>query len=336
MEVYENRNNVMAKAIAVFTSGGDAPGMNASIRAAVRVGISEGFDVYGICRGYEGMIHNDFVPLTARSVSNIIQRGGTILRTARSDEFMTPEGRKKAAANLVARGITGLIGIGGDGTFHGLLELAKIWPGQIIGVPGTIDNDLYGSAYTIGFETAVNTALEAIDRIRDTADSHDRFFLVEVMGRWAGYLALAVTIAGGAEQVILPEQGMDTQAIARQLEEGRKQGKTSGIVVVSERGKEGAVYEIAEALELAGSCCKYRVTILGHIQRGGSPCAKDRILATKLGAYAVKALQEGQTGVMTGEIAGKLVLTPLEQTWTRKKDKPLDDFLLSIIPALSK
>ena len=324
----------MSKSIAVFTSGGDAPGMNAAIRAVVRVGLSDGFQVFGIQRGYEGMIWDAFVPMNQRSVSNIIQKGGTILRTARSDEFMTDEGRKKAATNLNRHGIDGLVGIGGDGTFHGLVELVKIWPGQIIGVPGTIDNDLYGSDFTIGFETAVNTALDAIDRLRDTADSHDRFFLVEVMGRWAGYLALAVTIAGGAEEVILPEQQGDIPTIARMLEQGRAKGKTSGIVVVSERGKEGAVYEIAQELE-KNSRCKYRVTILGHVQRGGSPCSRDRVLATKLGAYSVKAIAEGKTGVMVGEMAGKLVCVPLEETWTRKKEKPLDQFLLQILPALS-
>ncbi len=325
----------MGKSLAVLTSGGDAPGMNAAIRAIVRVGISDGFEVYGVIRGLQGLIDDNFIPMNSRSVSNIIQRGGTIIHTARSDEFMTPEGRRKAAANLSKKGITGLIGIGGDGTFHGLVELAKCWPGQIVGVPGTIDNDLYGSDYTIGYPTAINTALEGIDRLRDTADSHDRFFLVEVMGRWAGYLALGVAIAGGAEQVILPEENADIKAIARQLDEGRKMGKRSGIVVVSERGKEGAVYEIAKELE-ATSTCKYRVTILGHIQRGGSPVAADRILGTKLGAYAVKVLQQGTTGVMAGEMGGKLVCVPLEETWTRKKDKPLDDFLLQILPALSQ
>lgn len=325
----------MPKSIAVLTSGGDAPGMNAAIRAVVRVGIAEGYSIFGVNRGFEGLIRNDFVPMSSRSVSNIIQKGGTILRTARSEAFMTLEGRQQAADNLAGRGISALVGIGGDGTFHGLVELAKVWPGQVIGVPGTIDNDLYGSDYTIGFETAVNTALEAIDRLRDTADSHDRFFLVEVMGRWAGYLALQVAMAGGAEHVILPEEEPDIAKIAREFEAGRIRGKNSGIVVVSERGKEGAVYEIAKALE-ASSKCKYRVTILGHIQRGGSPCSRDRVLATKLGAHAVKLISQGQTGVMAGEMADRLVAVPLEETWTRKKDKPLDGFLLEILAALSQ
>jgi 6-phosphofructokinase 1 len=308
--------------------------MNAAIRAAVRVGIAEGYQVFGVERGLQGLIDNEFVPMTARSVSNIIQHGGTILKTARSQEFMTEEGQKRAASNLTKKGIDGLIAIGGDGTFHGCVALAKVWAGKIIGVPGTIDNDLYGSDYTIGFDTAINTVLESIDRIRDTAESHERFFLVEVMGRWAGYIALATTVAGGAEQVILPKSEGNIAKIAEAMDEGRDQGKSSGIVVVSEQGSEGAVYEIAKQMEKDGKG-KYHVTILGHVQRGGSPTAQDRVLATKLGAYAVKLLKEGQNCVMAGEMGGKLVAVPLEETWTRKADKPLDQFLLEILPALA-
>lgn len=325
----------MDKAIAVLTSGGDAPGMNAAIRAVVRLAVAEGLTVYGAERGYQGLINNNLIEMKSRSVSNIIQQGGTILRTARSEEFRTAEGLKKAADNLTAKGIAGLVGIGGDGTFHGLLDLAEVWPGQVIGVPGTIDNDLYGTDYTIGFDTAINTALESIDRIRDTAESHDRFFLVEVMGRWAGYIALDVTIAGGAEYLILPESDAAVEEIAHLLNAGRQRGKATGIVIVSERGKEGGVYEIAQHLERLSNC-KYRVTILGHIQRGGSPTARDRILATKLGGYAVRAMLDGDTAVMAGEQAGNLVTVPLEETWTRKKDKPLDPFLLEIIPILAQ
>jgi 6-phosphofructokinase 1 len=325
----------MAKVIAVLTSGGDAPGMNAAIRSVVRVGLAEGFEVFGVRHGLQGLIDDDLIPMDARSVSNIIQRGGTILHTARSEEFRTLEGREKAAANLKARGIDGLIAIGGDGTFHGCEELSKIWYGQIIGVPGTIDNDLYGSDYTIGFDTAINTALDAIDKIRDTAESHQRFFLVEVMGRWAGDIALDVTIAGGAEQVILPETELNMAGVAQMLEKGREEGKTSGIVVVSERGKEGAVYEIAKELEKLGQT-RYHVTVLGHIQRGGSPTARDRVLGTKLGGYAVKLIRQGLTCVMAGDIAGKLAATPLEETWLRKREKPLDQYLLSILPALAR
>ncbi len=325
----------MKKQIAVLTSGGDAPGMNAAIRAVVRMGISKGLKVYGVRRGLQGLIDDDIIPMDARSVSNIIQRGGTILRTSRSEEFRTLEGRKKSAENLKRREIDGLIAIGGDGTFHGLVELAKVWDGKIIGVPGTIDNDIYGTDYTIGFDTAINTALESIDKIRDTAESHERFFLVEVMGRWAGYIALSVAIAGGAEQVILPEAGSKSwKRIAEELEEGRRRGKKSGIVVVSERGKEGAVYEIAQELEKYTEL-KFKVTILGHIQRGGSPTAKDRIIATKLGGFAVNVFLEGKSGVMVGEIDGRLVTIPLPDTWLKKNEKPIDKFLLDMIEPLA-
>ncbi|NLX03764.1 MAG: 6-phosphofructokinase [Phycisphaerae bacterium] len=325
----------MNKSIAVFTSGGDAPGMNAAIRAVVRMAIASGYEVHGVIRGYQGLIDDNLRPMDSRSVSNIIQRGGTILHTARSKEFMTDEGQKKGAANLARRNVSALIGIGGDGTFHGLAALSRFWPGQIIGVPGTIDNDLFGTDYTIGYDTAINTALESIDRIRDTAESHDRFFLVEVMGRWAGFIALDVTVAGGAEYVVLPESGESLQQIADLLEAGLARGKRTGIVVVSERGKAGAVHEIAEKLEQLGRH-EYRVAILGYIQRGGSPTARDRILASKLGAYAVQLAAEGQTGVMVGEIAGKPVATPLEQTWSRRDEKPLDPFLMEILPVLAQ
>lgn len=325
----------MGKTVAILTSGGDAPGMNAATRAMVRVGISEGLTILGARRGYEGLIHDDFVPMNLRSVSNIIQRGGTILHTARSEEFRTREGLAKAARNLEKRGVSTLIANGGDGTFHGLVDLAKLWDGDVIGVPGTIDNDLYGTDYTIGYDTAINTALEAIDRIRDTAESHDRFFLVEVMGRWAGHIALDVAIAGGAEHVVLPESDESLENIARMLENGRERGKTSGVVVVSERGEEGGVYEIARQLTKSGKR-KYRITVLGHIQRGGSPTARDRILATKLGAYSAKLVAQGQSGVMAGERGDSLVAVPLEETWTRTDEKPLDPFLMDIIPALAR
>ncbi len=325
----------MAKRIAVLTSGGDAPGMNAAIRAIVRVGIADGFEVFGVRHGLQGLIDNEIFQMGPRDVSNIIQRGGTILHTARSKEFMELAGRQKAADNLRKHKIAGLLAIGGDGTFHGLVELAEVWDGQIIGLPGTIDNDLYGTDFTIGFDTAINTALESIDRLRDTAESHERLFLVEVMGRWAGYIALDVTIAGGAEQVILPEFTIEQcDKIALELKKGRERGKTSGILIVSERGKEGGVYEIAKELEKFGAK-GYRVSILGHIQRGGSPTARDRVLATKLGAYAVKLFEKGQSGVMAGEMGGKLVAIPLKDTWTRKNEKPLDEFLLEIIEPLS-
>lgn len=325
----------MGKTLAVLTSGGDAPGMNAAVRAVVRVGLAEGFTVLAVKRGYEGLIHDDMGAMNSRSVSNIIQAGGTILRTARSEAFRTAEGIERAVRSLTGREVSALIAIGGDGTFRGLVDLAAAWPGQVIGVPGTIDNDLYGTDYTIGYDTAINTALESIDRIRDTADSHDRFFLVEVMGRWAGYIALDVTIAGGAEHVVLPGTEESLEHIARLLDEGRRRGKRSGIVIVSERGQEGAVYEVGRKLEAMGTH-EYRVTILGHIQRGGRPTARDRILATTLGAYAVKLAGAGRSGVMAGERAGERVTVPLRETWERKNDKPLDRFLLEIIPTLAQ
>lgn len=322
------------KVIAILTSGGDAPGMNAAIRAIVRVGAADGHEVLGVERGFEGLIDNHFTPLTARSVSNIVQSGGTILRTARSERFRTEDGVLTAIKNLETHGVNAIIAIGGDGTFHGLVELMKHWKGQVIGVPGTIDNDLYGSDFTIGFDTAVNTALDSIDRIRDTADSHERFFLVEVMGRWAGFIALDVAIGGGAEQVILPNQHDNLDWVERILEQGMQRGKRSGIVVVSESGKEGGVYEVAKKLSAMGHH-EYRVSILGHVQRGGRPTARDRILATKLGAYATKLVGAGVSGVMAGEMNGRLVAVPLEDTWLRKAEKPIDDFLLQIMPALA-
>ncbi len=325
----------MSERIAVLTSGGDAPGMNAAIRAIVRVGIADGLEVFGVRHGLQGLIDDDIFRMNPRDVSNIIQRGGTILHTARSKEFMEIDGQQKAADNLRKHNIDGLLAIGGDGTFHGLVDLEKVWDGQIIGLPGTIDNDLYGSDFTIGFDTAINTALESIDKIRDTAESHERMFLIEVMGRWAGYIALDVTIASGAEEVILPDFDiLECDQVARKLEEGKKKGKMSGILIVSERGKEGGVYEIAKELDKYGES-GYRVTILGHIQRGGSPTARDRVLATKLGAYAVRLFQEGATGVMAGEMSGKLVAIPLKDTWTRKQEKPLDKFLLEILEPLA-
>lgn len=294
--------------LGLMTSGGDAPGMNAAIRAVVRVAVGHRFRVLGFQRGYEGILQERFQEMDARSVSNIVHRGGTILKTARSKEFLTLAGRKKAARNLERLGVGSLVLIGGDGTFRGAMDLAKVWRGQLIGIPGTIDNDLAGTDFTLGFDTAVNTAVEAIDKIRDTADAHERFFLVEVMGRHSGQLALAVGVAGGVEEILIPERPTNIRAVCERLCAGRHRGKTSSIIVVAE-GVEGGAFSVAEQLKKL-SRNEYRVCILGHIQRGGSPTAADRCLAARLGAYAVQAVVDGESGKMVGEIGGKRSLTP--------------------------
>jgi 6-phosphofructokinase 1 len=313
--------------LGLLTSGGDAPGMNAAIRSITRTALAKGLEVIGIQRGYKGLLQGDLETLNIRSVSNIIQRGGTILRTARSKEFMTGEGVKKGAQILKNNRIEGLIIIGGDGSFRGAFELGKVWGGRIIGIPGTIDNDLWGTDFTIGYDTAINTALEAIDKIRDTADAHERFFLVEVMGRQAGFIALDVAIAGGAEEFILPEISTDIQDICERLCVGKERGKTSSIIIVAEGAEAGGAFQIAEDLRKL-SQYEYRVVILGHLQRGGAPTARDRVLATKLGAFAVEAILSGENMKMVGEINGRLSLTPLENTWKRKKS--LDSYLMTI------
>jgi 6-phosphofructokinase 1 len=305
------------KRIGVYTSGGDAPGMNACVRAVVRSALYNGCEVIGIQHGYEGMIDGKFVDLGARSVSNIIQRGGTILRTARSERFLSPEGRAKAAENLKKAGIEGLIAIGGDGTFQGASLLAEEHGFAIVGVPGTIDNDLFGTDFTIGYDTAVNTAMEAIDKIRDTAASHDRLFYVEVMGRDAGFIALDVGISSGAEFVAIPETRTNVEALREDLET-LKRVKSSAIIIVAEGEEEGGAFSLAEKIKDAAGY-DYRVCVLGHIQRGGSPSARDRILASRLGVASVDGLLEGRNGVMVGEIHGRISYTPLRDTWTQRK-----------------
>lgn len=304
---------VMKKALStrilgVMTSGGDAPGMNAAVRAVTRAAIGHGFHVLGFQRGYEGILHEQFQELTSRSVSNIVQRGGTILKTARSSEFMTTGGLKKAGTVLRQLSVNAMILIGGDGTFHGGMDLEKYWEGQIIGVPGTIDNDLAGTDFTIGFDTAVNTAVEAIDKIRDTAAAHERFFLVEVMGRHCGQIALEVGIAGGAEEILIPERPDDVRDVCQRLCAGRSVGKTSSIIIVAE-GVKGGAFGVAEQLKKLTQM-EYRVAILGYIQRGGNPTAADRCLATRLGVRAVEAIIKGESGKMSGETGGKAVLVP--------------------------
>lgn len=304
--------------IAVFTSGGDAPGMNAAIRAVVRMARYHNLQVYGIQYGYRGMIHGDIIPLQNRSVSNVIQRGGTILRTARSREFMTAEGRARAYDQLQKYGIEGVVGIGGDGTFRGLSKLVEEYDVKVVGVPGTIDNDLFGTDYTIGFDTAVNTALSTIDRIRDTAEAHERLFYVEVMGRDTGFIAVDVGIASGAEYVAIPETQTNIEELREILANYRKD-KSSAIIIVAEGDEEGNAFEIAEKVkDTAGY--EYRISVIGHVQRGGSPTARDRILASKLGAAAVEKLVEGKSNIMVGEINNEVVEVPLSTTWEKHKE----------------
>lgn len=319
------------KSIAVLTSGGDAPGMNAGIRATVRTAISRGLSVFGVRRGYQGLIEDELFQMCSQDVSNILQRGGTILHSARSEEFRTPEGRAKAAGNLKKRQIDGLVVFGGDGSFRGANDLQREHAVGVVGAPATIDNDIWGTDFTIGFDTAVNTALDAIDKVRDTAAAHDRLFIVEVMGRHAGFIALEVGIGTGAEGILIPETKTDIPAITRQLHERMKEGRTSSILVVAEGDEEGSAYQIAEKIQKQ-SGIKSRVTVLGHVQRGGSPTASDRMLASKLGYAAVMALLEDAAPCMVGIEEGKIVRHPLADAWTRKKE--LDQLLVKLITEL--
>ncbi len=301
------------KKIAVFTSGGDAPGMNACVRAVVRTALYFDMEVFGITRGYSGMIRGKIHRMTSRDVSNILQLGGTILQSARSETFRTPEGRKKAFEQLNKRGIEGLVAIGGDGTFSGAEIFGKEYPISIVGVPGTIDNDLYGSDYTLGYDTAVNTAMNCIDNIKDTANSHNRLFFVEVMGRDAGFIALRSGIASGAEAVLIPEAKTNIEELISTLEKNYKSKKTSSIVVVAEGEKSGGAFEIADAVKKRFKHYDMRVTVLGHLQRGGRPTAMDRVLGSRLGMEAVKALKMGKKGVMVGQIHQKIEYTPFKK-----------------------
>lgn len=318
------------RTIGVLTSGGDSPGMNAAIRAVVRSAIDMGHDVWGIQRGYSGLVEGKCAKMETSSVANIIQRGGTILRTARCEEFLRKDGRAKAAQEMSHRDIDSLVAIGGDGTFKGANALSQEHDLSVIGVPGTIDNDVAFTDSTIGYDTAVNTALDAIDRIRDTAAAHDRFFVVEVMGRNSGHIALAVGLAGGAEYVFMPEVKTDLDFVVQKLARSRARGKSSSILVAAEGKKAGDAYALSETLSRKVGV-EFRVVILGHTQRGGSPTARDRILATRLGAAAVHALAEGRTGIMVGEIAGKIVETPLEEVVKSKKRPDLSLFELAEI-----
>lgn len=308
------------KTIGVLTSGGDAPGMNAAIRAVTRAAIVNGIKVKGIYRGYKGLMEGEVVELGTQDVSGIIQRGGTILKSARSDEFRTPEGRKRAFETLQKEQIDALIAIGGDGTFTGARLLAQEYNVPVIGLPGTIDNDLWGTDATIGYDTALNTIMECVDKLRDTGTSHERLFLVEVMGRDAGFLTLSAAIAAGAEAAIIPERATVAEQLEEAIGQGRRKHKNSGIVLVQEHAIEGGARKVAEIIEKVHPEYGTRVTILGHLQRGGSPTAYDRILASRLGVAAIQALMEEQRSIMVGVQNSEIVYVPLSKAIKQKKD----------------
>ena len=320
------------KRIGVLPSGGDSPGMNAAVRAVVRAGVANGLEVFGVERGYQGMIEGAIRPLDARSVSGIVNRGGTILKTARSKAFLEPEGRVKAAEQLAAHGIEGLVVVGGDGSYRGAAALYQEHGIRCVGLPGTIDNDIGGTQYTIGFDTALNIATEALDRIHDTADSHDRIFFVEVMGRHSGFIAIMSAIAGGAEEVLTPEEPSDIRGLIARMHDCRTRGKTSMIVVVAEGDDAGGAVDIAKRVEKESDFKDVRVTIIGHLQRGGSPTAFDRILASRMGVRAVEALLAGESGVMVGIENQQMVVRPLSDSWEKKS--LFDPDLLRVVRVL--
>ncbi|MCI5916126.1 MAG: 6-phosphofructokinase [Bacteroidales bacterium] len=320
------------KTIGVLTSGGDAPGMNAAIRAVTRAGISQGFKIKGIYRGFDGLVNNEIVDFTTENVSGIIMSGGTILKTARSKAFMTEEGRKKAYDNMVANDIGALVVIGGNGSLTGAMKFAQEYDICCIGLPGTIDNDLYGTDSTIGYDTTLNTIVECVDRIRDTAQSHERIFFIEVMGRDAGFLAQNSAIAAGAEAAIIPEDSTDVDQLARFMERGIRKSKKSCIVIVSESPKCGALY-YAERVKNEFPNYDVRVSILGHLQRGGRPTAHDRILASRTGVGAIDAIMQGQRNVMVGVRNNEVVYVPLSEAI--RSDKPFDKKLITVLDELS-
>lgn len=316
-----------------MTSGGDSPGMNAAIRAVVRTGIYHGMEVFGIRRGYQGMIEGDIVRMQTTDVSNIIQRGGTILKTARSKEFMTNEGMDRAYAQLKVHGIEGLVLIGGDGTFRGAVNFFDRHTIPAVGLPGTIDKDLAGTDFTIGFDTAVNTAVEAIDKIRDTAEAHDRLFIVELMGRDAGYIALHSGIACGAEDILIPETKTDIEEVLNRIDADERRKKAVHIIVVAEGDDFGGAKEVHERVAQRFPNLDVRSCVLGHIQRGGAPTCADRILASRLGHAAVNALRSGNTQVMLGVMNDKVVYTPFARVV--KGNTPISEDLLEMIRVLS-
>ncbi|ATA90218.1 6-phosphofructokinase [Capnocytophaga stomatis] len=302
------------KKIAVLTSGGDAPGMNAAIRAVVRTCAYHNIAVLGVYRGYQGMIEADFVELNARSVRDTINKGGTFLKSARSKDFRTKEGRQKAYENLKKHNVDALVVIGGDGSFTGALLFNQEHNFPVMGIPGTIDNDIYGTSHTLGYDTALNTAVEAIDKIRDTASSHNRMFFIEVMGRDAGFIALNTGIGGGAERILIPEEDTPIEELLQDIEEGHAKGKTSNIIVVAEGDKTGKnIFELKDYVEKKHPEYDIRVAILGHMQRGGAPSCYDRVLASRMGVKAVETLLEGKSNFMVGINNDKIDLTPLEK-----------------------
>lgn len=322
------------KNIGVLTSGGDAPGMNAAIRAVVRAAIYYDLEVTGILRGYEGLINGDFISMDRKSVANIIQRGGTILKTARSDAFRTFEGRKTAHEQLVKQGIDALIVIGGDGTFTGANLFSQEFGYPIIGLPGTIDNDLAGTDFTIGYDTAINTVINAVDKIRDTAESHDRLFIVEVMGRDSGLIALRSGIGVGAEAILIPEAKTGIEGLITRLEHGRKD-KASKIIIVAEGDEIGGGFNVGEVLKEKFPAYDIRVSVLGHIQRGGKPSCMDRVLASRFGVSAVEGLLHGKSGEMVGQINREIVFTPFSHAIKHINAEEISPAWLKLVEILS-
>jgi 6-phosphofructokinase 1 len=321
------------KKIAVFTSGGDSPGMNAAVRAVVRTAIYYDVQVAGIYRGYEGMVEGDIEELDVRSVNHILQRGGTFLKSARSKEFRTKEGRAKAYQKLTSKGIDAVVAIGGDGTFTGAHIFNKEFDFPFIGVPGTIDNDLDGTDYTIGFDTALNTVIDAVDKIRDTAASHNRLFFVEVMGRDAGFIAAHAGVASGALATLIPERETSIESIVEKLDDARRKNKSSSVIIVAEGGKSGNATELAREVAERAPYYDTKVTILGHIQRGGSPSCFDRNLASRLGVAAVENLLKGERDCMVGIMNHQVVLTPFAKAISDKLT--IDPELIRIADILS-
>ncbi len=319
--------------IGVFTSGGDAPGMNAAVRSVVRTAIYHDLHIFGIKNGYQGMVDNDIQRLEAKNVANIIQRGGTILRTARCEDFRSKEGRKNAFQNLEAFDIDALVAIGGNGTYTGAQIFSKEYGIPIIGIPGTIDNDLFGTDRTIGFDTAINTAIEAVDKIRDTANAHSRLFLIEVMGRHAGYIALHAGIGSGAGKIFLPEKHTDIDEVIHNLQKDLRRQKLFNLIIVAEGEANGGAMAIAKRIKEANYPSELKVTIIGHLQRGGAPSCNDRVLASRLGYAAVQGLLEGRAGVAAGVISDEVIFTPFEEAIN--SNKPLNQDLLKMAEILA-